>query len=404
MMSLAALLRWCLSASLVVAGGCDRETQPAADKGQDEPVLAPAAPARERVFVSATLLDHGRVQLTKVVESSYAGSLIVPGEVAPGVDGEAELGPLVGGRIASLEVAEGASVQKGQVLAWIEAPEVGDMQAQFARSSARVTASQRQLERQLALFEQNATSERALDDARVAARVAEAEQQAARARLAALGASTVAGAGSKLPLRSPINGTVVERRASLGAAVTPQAAIFRIVDLKQQRVKAQWSETLGGVPAVGTPVTLVSRHATHPKSTAPPCKGKVNAHLGVVDRRTRSLTLQIEPDPSCSGLSHGAYVEVMLSTAADTDPKVDGGPTTARVQVPTHSVVELRGVPTVFVALPDPGWFEVRRVLPEPSAGAMTTISAGLIPGEQVASKGLILLKGEALRGVLGGD
>jgi multidrug efflux pump subunit AcrA (membrane-fusion protein) len=61
-------------------------------------------------------------------------------------------------------------------------------------------------------------------------------------------------------------------------------------------------------------------------------------------------------------------------------------------------------VPTVFVADAKPGAFQARAVRVGPNAGAAVTIEAGLAEGDRVVVAGAVLLKGEMLRSVLGGD
>ena len=48
------------------------------------------------------------------------------------------------------------------------------------------------------------------------------------------------------------------------------------------------------------------------------------------------------------------------------------------VQVPLEAVVDLRGMPTVFVALAEVGRFAVRTVEPRPSLGNVVPIALGL--------------------------
>lgn len=397
----------CLTASLGwVPLGCENATENSAAAPPNLPSIAASAqrdesargePARRVVRVDPALLQQARVAVTEVVAFAFTGQTSIPGEVTPAPDGEAEVGSLVAGRVASLDAVEGATVSKGQVLAWIDAPEVGSVRADLARASAQLGAAQQRLERQLALQLQGATSQSAVDEARAAVQSATADQQGARAKLGSVGVLG-AGATGKLALRSPIDGVVVARHATLGGAVTPEATLFRIINPRTLRVRAQWSETLGPVPAVDTRVQLSTR--THHVSNPPtPCDARVESHLGIIDARTRSVTLQIVPSPDCRPLTSGGYVDARVSSAdeASTVP-------TGYTQVPLDAVVDLRGLPTVFVARSEPGVFEVRTVEAKPSVGNVVPIELGLAAGEKVAVKGVVLLKGEALGDVLGGD
>lgn len=348
------------------------------------------------VRVDPALVSQGRIAVGEAVAFASAGQVVIPGEVSPAPDGEAEVGSLVAGRIASLDAVEGTKVSKGQVLAWIDAPEIGSVRADLARSNAQLVAAQQRLDRQLALQLQGATSQSAVDESRAAVQSAQADQQGARAKLGSVGVGG-AGATGRLALRSPIDGVVVERRATLGGAVTPEATLFRVINPRTLRVKAQWSETLGSVPEVNTTVQLSQR--THAFGASPPsCAARVESHLGVINPMTRSLTLQIQPGPDCPSFTSGGYVDARIASASA------AATAHGSVQVPLEAVVDLRGLPTVFVALPEPGVFEARTVEAKPSLGNLVPIEVGLTAGDKVAVKGVILLKGEALADVLGGE
>lgn len=326
---------------------------------------------------------------------AYAGSTVVPGEVAPAPDGEAEVGSLVNGRVASLDAVEGAAVKRGQTLAWIESPEVGGMRAALARARANKVAATKRVERQAALQVQGATSQSALDEAKAHLLATDADEQAASAQLHAVGVDPRA-SGGRIALRSPIDGTVVERNARLGAAVATDTTLFHVVDLSKLRVLAQWSESLGPVPPLQTPVVVSSR-VRQPAEANTSCEGVIEAQLGLVRAATRSVTLRVRPaGDACAALSPGAFVDVAIaSRGSETRPS----PLT---QVPLEAVVELRGVTSVFVATSRVGEFEARAVVARPSVGDVVPIEVGLDVGEKVVTKGTILLKGEALNDILG--
>lgn len=343
------------------------------------------------------LTVDGRVEVATAVTFERADDVTIPGEVVPAPDGEADVGSLVAGRIASLNAVEGAKVTKGQVLAWLDAPEVGGVRADLARATAQLSAAEQRLERQLTLQAQGATSQAAVNEARAAVASAQADQRGAQARLGAAGTSS-SGTSGKVALRTPIDGVVVERRATLGGAVAPDTTVFRVINPDTLRVKARWSETLGSIPAVNTRVHLSPRASVSGGASAT-CDARVETHLGVIDPHTRSVTLQVAPAATCPPLTAGGYVDVFVS------PETAPDQTRARwVAVPLEAVVDLRGLPTVFVAHSEPGVFEARTVDAKPSVGRMVPIELGLEAGEKVAVKGVVLLKGIALGDLLGGD
>lgn len=379
----------------------------------------PEADEPRRLRVDAQLLLQGRVAVAEVVPFAYAGEVVVPGEVSPAPDGEADVGALVAGRLASIHAVEGDKVSKGQVLAWLDAPEIGSVRGDLARSAAQTAAAQQRLTRQLALQTQGATSQSAVDEARAAVLSAEADQAAARAKLGSIGVGS-GGSSGRLAMRSPIDGIVVERHATLGGSVAPDVTLFRVIDPAKLRVKARWSETLGVVPAVGTSVHLSPRRG----NAGAPCEGVVESQTGLIDAATRSVTVQIRPSEACPTFTSGGYLDVLLpsgrkpaappqgtSGAAARSVNTSNAGETATsattlgwVQVPLEAVVDLRGIPTVFVAVGEPGEFVARAVEVAPSIGHIIPVKLGLQPGEKVATQGIVLLKGEAMADILGGE
>jgi hypothetical protein len=99
-------------------------------------------------------------------------------------------------------------------------------------------------------------------------------------------------------------------------------------------------------------------------------------------------------------LIDGAYVDVTLQRSADG--------TRPRAAVPRAAVVEIDGVPVVFVdAAPHArtgapkAEFFMRTVRVHSYAGDVVFIEDGVRSGERVVSRGAILLKGERMRSAL---
>ncbi len=301
------------------------------------------------------------------------------------------------GRVASLGAVEGQRVARGQVLAWLDAPEVGHAAADVLRARARATVAARKLARQLDLEKQEATSKNAVDDARAEDQIARADLVAARTLLSTLGGEEPpAGAEAqaslvsvRVPVRSPIAGVVAQRDAALGAPVSPDRTLFRIVGAARATVLARVPET-SAEPAPGAVASL------HARGGGASCPATVDGSLGVVDEATRTVALRLEPDASCTWLVPGGYVDVAFSTTpAGAAPQL---------VVPREAIVDVRGVPSVFVVGPMPEQFVLHAVRPGPGAGPEVVVESGVDEGDRVVVAGALLLKGELLRAELEGS
>jgi cobalt-zinc-cadmium efflux system membrane fusion protein len=381
--------------------GCERDAASATPPAASAVAEAKAPP---RVEIDPALIDAGRVSLGRATRRSIAAEQILAGDVIPSEDGEAEVGALVSGRIATLDVADGARVSRGQVLARIDAPDVGRATAELLRARGRSEATERTLARQLDLEKQGATSPSAVDEARAEDRAARAELTAARTMLATLGAGEPrieAGGGAPTPsravsirvaIKAPIDGVVVERSAVLGGAVAPDRSLFRIIDPARLVVRARLPET-AGLPAAATHATIRPRTSGGVPSTDR-CEAAVIAGFGVVDATSRTVPIRLRPAGICAWLLPGAYVDVILEGAVAAADR-------AAIVVPVEAVVEVRGVPTVFVVGARRGVFAAHPVRVGAAVGASIPVEAGLDEGAEIAVRGGVLLKGELLRSAL---
>lgn len=395
-------LLWPLSALLV--SGCQNEP---GDVGRDAVVAAanPDGKPPGEIRVDPQLLETGRIRLFEVQSNLPVDTRAVPGEVVSDPEGEAHVGGLLAGRVRTLSADVGDEVKKGAVLALLDAPELARTRAQLASANAQLTLAQSQLARQEELRAENATSARALDQAAAAVSAARAQVDAARALLVSWGVPQAGAVGSQLALTSPISGVVAARSATLGGAVRSDETLFRIIDPERVVILAQWPE---GRLAVPPPQSILEVRARWETRGTAPCQAVVETRGGIVNAATRTVTLRLRPKQPCEGLLPGAYVNILAQaagpSASPTDPGPEGGSAPNAVHIPRLALVDVRGVPTVFVAEGPPGRFVARTVLSEPSGAEYLVVTSGLAAGEKVAEKGVILLKGELLRDVLGGE
>ncbi len=391
--------RWTLHACLLLTlAACSKpESHESAPRPAAGPPDASVAPAARGVRVDPRLVDEGRVRTAPVLRKTPVGVVRLPADVVASAEGAAEAGSLLPGRVARFEIREGDRVKRGQVLAWIDAPEAARAVADLVRARSRTETQTRKVTRLEGLVASEAAAQAALDEARLERDLARADLAAARTVVTNLGLAeppptSGTGAlpqiGAQLPVRSPVDGTVVERGAPLGAYIAPDTHLFRIVSEGRVLVDARLPDG-ADVPPAGTAASV------KPRGTAEPCAARVLGVLPQVDPSTRSRKVRLAPEGSCGGLVGGAQAEVeieMRATGADT------------LVVPAAALVDLRTATVVFAGTGAKGTFEVRPVEPGVRVGDDVVIRAGLKDGEQVVVEGTVLLKGELIRAELGGE
>ena len=388
-------MRRSLLLALLLVIGCSKST-PSESTVEPDPASSAAGNAQRELVVDPGLLEGGRIRVEAVTKHAIDDEILASGEVVPSVDGEASMGAMVSGRIAKVLVREGDVVKKGQVLAWIDAPEAARMQGGYLQARARVWRAQGTLDRERALWKDKATSERAVQEAEAELRAAKADEAAARGLLASahvpVPKDDARYAAARIGVSSAIAGVVSKRYAVVGGYVGLEDSLFEVIDLDKLVIRAD-------VPEVASRRVLPDARAlVLPRGVNEGCEGKVRAKLEAIDPVKRTMGVMVEVAAGCKGLVAGGFADVTLSLAASSDAK--------SIVVPRSAVVEIDGATAVFVEIggDERGKFEIRNVRVGLSDGEQVVVEEGLREGEKIAVAGTFLLKGERMKAAMGGE
>lgn len=290
----------------------------------------------------------------------------------------AAIGSPVSGRVLAVHVVTGARVRAGDPLVTIRSTDLSAARAQAAETHQSRLLAAETAARARTLVAQGAGSLAEQQQAEAALALAVEEERRAASALGALGAR---GSSPDYVLRAPRAGTVVERAVQPGNAITADAgqALVTLADLSTVWVLADvFEQDVSAVRAGDDAVVTVS--ALEGRSFT----GRV-AYVGdVVDATTRAARARIElPNPD-GALRPGMFAEVGVRSGA-----------TAAAFVPTTAVLARRDEFFVFVPTAA-ATFVARRVRIGSQAGEHVAILEGLRPGEEVVTRGAILLDAEA--------
>lgn len=162
------------------------------------------------------------VTLVKVARGPISDTLVVSGTVMATPNNDVKVGSLVVGRIAEMKVAEGDHVRAGEVLAQVDARPYEDQLTQAEQSVAQAKAT---LENATAarvrnedLVTRGIAARKDFEDARAQEAVTKANLRQAEAAVS-LAQMQV----SRASLKSPFDGIVVKRFASVGEQVDGNA-------------------------------------------------------------------------------------------------------------------------------------------------------------------------------------
>jgi RND family efflux transporter MFP subunit len=318
-----------------------------------------------------------------VGEADVRAAVRVPAVIQPVTGGEAIVGAPAAGRFAAdTLVPIGATVREGQALGRLE-PRLttGDdrvtLVAEVAEARAADDAARAEQARAERLVADRAVPARRLEDARRGVTVADARLQAAQARLAqrdeTLRSGGGAAAGNAFILRAPLAGRVADVMATLGATYEEGAPLFKIV--KTNEVELQALVPAADVELTRTVTSLALETPGLPDAL--PLRMHHKHDSGVIDPRTRALTVQFEVENPGGRLLIGQSGTAVLFTKNSLRVPV----------VPKDAVLMEAGRPYVFVQT---GGEAVARRFVDVAArdGDVVGLKSGVKPGERVVVRG----------------
>jgi membrane fusion protein, heavy metal efflux system len=338
---------------------------------QGDKILVPEGSAlrnRLSVMPAAAQPFNPKLSLPAVVESDPARTAAV-------------LTPL-SGRLISLKVALGDRVTRGQVLAVIDSPDLGQAYDDDAKAADTYKLTQKNLKRQEAQHEIGVASDRDLDQARSDSAQAAAEYTRTQSRLKILGVSAQVPAAERetsarlLTLTAPMGGSITALSVSPGNMINdPTQPLMTLADLSTVWVTALVPEKDVAQVAKNqdAQVTLIAYpdRALH---------GKVLFVSDVIEPDSRRGKIRIAFANSDYALKPNMFATVILA-----------GREQSLVVLPSSALLMNNDRTSVFIATA-PWTFERRNVDAQLEEGPMVAIRSGVNAGEQVVVKGGILL------------
>ena len=350
----------------------------------DEPAH-PELPRRVRL--PPDVVASAKIVTAPVGKETLASTLSLPGEIVSDPDRSARISSPVAGRVETVSFREGVAVKKGNVLALVRVPELGNVRSAFTAATAKAKAARSNASRLESLLADRLTSEQSYRDAVAQADALEAEERSLGEQLSGLGAGTAGGSGFLLALRAPIDGIVLARDAVVGQPITADKTLGSIADLSRVWFLGRIFEKDLATLKVGAPAEVAlnafpDRHF----------EGSVEYIGQQIDPAARTLTARIGLDNPEGLLRIGLFGTVRVSKGGAT-----GEP---RLVVPRTAVIDVAGKAVVFVRQPD-GDFELHEVVTGDAALGRVEIVSGLRDGENVVVEGAFTLKSAILRGSL---
>jgi cobalt-zinc-cadmium efflux system membrane fusion protein len=177
------------------------------------------------------------IEIGKIEQKNLDAVVKASGQLAVPPQNKAEVNVLMGGVVRKINVLEGQSVSKGQVLVVIENPDFVKMQQDYLTTRNSFAFTQDELKRQQELMEANAGTGKNLQQVRANYNAEKAKILTLEKQLQQLGISPAAAVNGNIATQvavpAPISGTVGHIAVNTGTYAATSKPLMEIIDNSQ---------------------------------------------------------------------------------------------------------------------------------------------------------------------------
>jgi cobalt-zinc-cadmium efflux system membrane fusion protein len=297
------------------------------------------SPNADQVALSPEKLESSKIEVATVDEQALDDVVTTSGRVTFEDVKVAHIVSPVTGRVVTLNAVLGQRVKKGDTLATIRSPDIGQASADLSKAKAALTAAEHNYKRKKDLFETEAASAAEYEAAQDTYRQAKAEKDRAEQKARLLRAASLDVVTQGYSLTTPIDGEVIARQVGPGAELQGEYTngtsneLFTVGELDRVWVLADVYELDLARVQVGAKVTVSV--VAYPDRAF---EGKVDWVPGTLDPSTRTMRVRCTFDNPGWLLKPEMYATVRISV-----------PSHSALAVPRSAVVRMGEQAVVFV-------------------------------------------------------
>jgi len=344
------------------------------------------------VTLTSEAVEKAGIKIAPVSIRTMKTELSFPGKVSVNETRLAHVGPRISGRAVEVSANLGDLIKKGQPLALIDSPELGEAQSQYLKAKTNLQVAERSYERAKMLLDGKVISTGEFQRREGEYLSARTEAKAAEDRLHLFGMTDyevlAIGKGhalsSRVSIYAPISGTVTERHLTIGEVVEPVKPLFIIADLSTLWVIADIPENDISKIREGQKVSVLVSSYPDTEFT-----GIVTYISDSVDPQSRTVKVRAEVENPKGVLKPEMFAAVKI-TAGKTDA----------LAIP-ESAVQREGERTIVFVEKSETAFEKRDASLGPETGGFHQVISGLMEGERIVTEGAFTLKSETLKGLM---
>jgi cobalt-zinc-cadmium efflux system membrane fusion protein len=369
---------WTLVALAAMAVSCHK-SEAAPEPGGPQP---PAG----QVWLTPQQVKDAKIEVQTIAEQVVDDTILTSGRVTLEDLRSAHIYTPVTGRVVKIVAGLGTRVKKGDPLAVIESPDIGNAVSDVHKAEADLIAAEHDFKRKKDLFEQKAGSAADQEASEDNWRKATAEVERARQKAYLLRAGNVDNVTQTYTLPSPIDGEVLQMNINPGAEVQGQYSggatqeLFTIGEIDKVWVIGDLYEMDLSRVSIGAPAGVMT--VAYPDKVF---KGQVDWVSGMLDQNTRTAKVRTTFDNPDRLLKPEMYVTIQISVEQK-----------KALAIPRNALLRLGEYKVVFVQVGDDNGFLKFERLPvdvdEGESSQWLEVRHGLEVGQKIVVSGAILL------------
>jgi cobalt-zinc-cadmium efflux system membrane fusion protein len=373
--------------------------EPGCDVSQAAQEAAGAASPPGQVWLTPAEIAAAKIEVAKASEQLVEDTIVTSGTISLDDLRTGHVFPPVTGRVVKIVADLGQRVKKGDPLATIESPDIGNAVSDVHKAEADLIAAEHDLRRKRDLYAEKAASAAELESSEDAERNAKAELERARQKQFLLRVGNVDTVTQTYTLASPLDGEVLLRNINPGIEVQGQYSggagntcvpglastqacgeLFTIGELDKVWVLSDLYEVDFARVRVGARARV--------KSIANPDRepeGVVDWISGSLDPNTRTAKMRCTFDNPEKLLRPMMYSTVQISV----NPR-------QALAIPRSALVRLGEYDVVFIEVGEGDGRRKFERLPvevaESRSGVYVEVKHGIEPGQNVVVNGAVAL------------
>jgi len=186
------------------------------------------------VSLTEQQMDAIGLKIVQIEKKTLNIAVTASGSLEMAPQDKADVSPVIGGIVKSVNVFEGDKVRKGQVLATLEHPDFIQLQQDYINTVNSLEYLEKEYERQKKLYEEKVGSGKDFQKTSADYFNSKSNADALKAKLNMIGINSSEVAKGKIfplvNLTAPINGIVSLVETNVGSYIEPLTKVFEIVD------------------------------------------------------------------------------------------------------------------------------------------------------------------------------